>query len=84
MHFVEVETPILAASAGGATARPFETSATEFPSRNLSLRIAPELLLKKLIIGGMRQVFEIGRCFRNEGMASNLRIYLDDADAFQV
>ena len=66
-HFVEVETPILAASAGGASARPFETFATEFVDRKLSLRIAPELWLKRLIIGGMERIFEIGPCFRNEG-----------------
>ncbi|KAK5192505.1 mitochondrial lysine-tRNA synthetase [Exophiala xenobiotica] len=67
-HFVEVSTPILSASAGGATAKPFETTATEFDSRKLSLRIAPELPLKRLIIGGMDRIFEIGPCFRNEGL----------------
>lgn len=66
--FVSVETPVLAASAGGATARPFETSATEFAGRKLALRIAPELWLKKLIIGGMGRVYEIGPSFRNEGL----------------
>lgn len=66
--FVEVETPILAAAAGGATARPFETIATEFSDRKLALRIAPELWLKRLVIGGMQKVFEIGPSFRNEGM----------------
>ena len=65
--FIEVETPILAGSAGGASARPFQTTATEFTNRKLSLRIAPELWLKRLIIGGMEKVFEIGPCFRNEG-----------------
>ena len=65
--FIEVETPILAGTAGGASARPFETVATEFPNRKLSMRIAPELWLKRLIIGGMERVFEIGPCFRNEG-----------------
>ena len=66
--FIEVETPILAASAGGASARPFETVATEFIERKLSLRIAPELWLKRLIVGGMERIFEIGPCFRNEGL----------------
>ena len=66
--FIEVETPILAASAGGASARPFETTATEFAERKLSLRIAPELWLKRLIIGGMERIFEIGPSFRNEGL----------------
>ena len=65
--FVAVETPILAASAGGATARPFNTNAAEFAERKLSLRIAPELWLKRLIVGGMPRLFELGPCFRNEG-----------------
>jgi len=66
--FVEVQTPILAAAAGGAVARPFETVATEFSNRKLNLRIAPELWLKRLIVGGMSKIFEIGPSFRNEGM----------------
>ena len=66
--FIEVETPILSASAGGASARPFETSATEFPDRKLALRIAPELWLKRLVIRGMERIFEIGPSFRNEGL----------------
>lgn len=66
--FVEVQTPILARSAGGAVARPFSTLSTEFPDKALSLRIAPELWLKRLIIGGLDKVFEIGPVFRNEGV----------------
>ena len=66
--FHEVSTPILSAAPGGATAKAFETSATEFPDRKLSLRIAPELWLKRLVIGGMDKVFEIGPSFRNEGL----------------
>lgn len=66
--FMEVSTPIIGAVAGGAIARPFVTSATEFPERELSLRIAPELWLKRLIVGGFDKVFEIGPSFRNEGM----------------
>lgn len=66
--FLEVQTPILARSAGGAVARPFETFASEFPDKSLSLRIAPEIWLKRLIIGGMDRVFEIGPVFRNEGI----------------
>lgn len=66
--FVEVFTPILSGRAGGAAARPFETNAREFPDRLLSLRIAPELWLKRLIIGGMVRIFEIGSSFRNEGI----------------
>lgn len=65
--FTEVSTPLLASEAGGAVARPFKTSATEFPDRPLALRIAPELWLKRMIIGGFDKVFEIGPSFRNEG-----------------
>ncbi|KAL4869156.1 hypothetical protein BDV12DRAFT_168367 [Aspergillus spectabilis] len=66
--FMEVNTPILNSIAGGAAARPFHTSATEFPDRRLSLRIAPELWLKRLVVGGFDRVFEIGPSFRNEGI----------------
>lgn len=65
---VEVQTPILAANAGGAVARPFSTHATEFPHKELALRIAPELWLKRLVVGGFDRVFEIGTSFRNEGL----------------
>ena len=65
--FVEVQTPILEATAGGAIARPFETTASEFPAKKISLRVAPELWLKRLILGGLDRVFEIGPSFRNEG-----------------
>lgn len=65
---MEVSTPIIGSMAGGAIARPFNTSATEFPDRQLSLRIAPELWLKRLVVGGFDKVFEIGPSFRNEGM----------------
>lgn len=65
---IEVQTPILADTAGGAIAKPFETSSVEFVARRLSLRIAPELWLKRLVLGGIDRVFEIGQCFRNEGM----------------
>lgn len=63
----EVQTPVLADGAGGAVARPFHTSATEFQNRQIALRIAPELWLKRLIMGGFERVFEIGPSFRNEG-----------------
>ncbi|KAF2170182.1 hypothetical protein M409DRAFT_64520 [Zasmidium cellare ATCC 36951] len=66
--FTRVYTPILGAGAGGATARPFETEATEFNGEKLNLRIAPELWLKRLIVGGMHAVYEIGPAFRNEGV----------------
>jgi lysyl-tRNA synthetase class 2 len=68
--FVEFQTPILAGGAGGAVARPFATTAVEFPDKELSLRIAPELWLKRLVIGGVDRVYEIGPAFRNEGIDS--------------
>lgn len=64
---VEVQTPILGDGAGGALARSFTTSATEFPHRTINLRISPELWLKRLVVGGFDRVFEIGPSFRNEG-----------------
>ncbi|KAI1198386.1 hypothetical protein F5X97DRAFT_299602 [Nemania serpens] len=65
--FLEVQTPILAGSAGGAIARPFLTTATSLGEKQLSMRIAPELWLKRLVVGGNDRVFEIGPSFRNEG-----------------
>lgn len=70
-EYVEVQTPIIADTAGGAVARPFQTDATEFQHRELALRIAPELWLKRLILGGFDKVFEIGPSFRNEGIDLN-------------
>nr|POE89279.1 lysine--trna ligase, mitochondrial [Quercus suber] len=66
--FTGVRTPLLTAGAGGATARPFETVATELENEVLNLRIAPELFLKRLVVGGMAKVYEIGPVFRNEGV----------------
>ena len=66
--FTRVTTPILSAGAGGAIARPFETEATELEGQTLNLRIAPELWLKRLVVGGMEKVYEIGPSFRNEGV----------------
>ena len=68
-HFVEVETPILQPQAGGAIARPFFTHANALDI-DLSLRIAPELYLKRLVVGGFERVFEIARNFRNEGVST--------------
>jgi lysyl-tRNA synthetase class 2 len=66
--FIKVNTPILQSGAGGAVARPFETEATELQGETLNLRIAPELWLKRLIVGGMERVYELGPVFRNEGV----------------
>ena len=68
--FIEVETPILQPKAGGAIARPFSThhNALDF---DMYLRIAPELYLKRLIVGGFEKVYEIAKNFRNEGMDRN-------------
>ena len=65
--FMEVETPILVSNAGGAAARPFETHFNAL-DEDFKLRISLELYLKRLIIGGLERVFEIGRVFRNEGL----------------
>ena len=65
--FMEVETPMLVANAGGAAARPFETHFNAL-DEDLRLRISLELYLKRLIVGGLERVYEIGRVFRNEGL----------------
>jgi lysyl-tRNA synthetase class 2 len=65
--FLEVETPILQPIYGGAKARPFKTHLNAF-DMDMYLRIAPELYLKRLLVGGFEKVFEVGKCFRNEGV----------------
>ncbi|NCS99843.1 lysine--tRNA ligase [Candidatus Parcubacteria bacterium] len=65
--FLEVETPILQPIYGGAKARPFKTHLNAF-DLDMYLRIAPELYLKRLLVGGFEKVYEIGKCFRNEGV----------------
>ncbi|WP_457916011.1 lysine--tRNA ligase [Candidatus Phytoplasma sacchari] len=69
-NFIEVETPILNSILGGASAKPFITH-HNFLNSDFYLRIATEISLKKLIVGGMRAIYEIGRVFRNEGMDAN-------------
>jgi lysyl-tRNA synthetase class 2 len=69
LDFVEVETPMMHPIPGGATARPFETFHHAL-DKTLYLRIAPELYLKRLIIGGIERVYELGRAFRNEGLST--------------
>ena len=68
-QFIEVETPMLLTSSGGATARPFSTHHNAL-NLDMYLRVAPELFLKRLVIGGMEQVYEINRNFRNEGVST--------------
>ena len=69
LGFLEVETPVLTTNAGGAAARPFDTHSNAL-SEDLKLRISLELYLKRLIVGGLERVYEIGRVFRNEGLST--------------
>ena len=68
-EYMEVETPMMHTLPGGAVARPFVTKHNAL-SRDLYLRIAPELHLKRLLVGGFNNVFEINRSFRNEGLST--------------
>ena len=81
--FVEVETPVLQVQAGGALARPFETyhNALGLP---MYLRIATELHLKRLVVGGMERVFELGRVFRNEGIDARHNPEFTTLEAYQA
>jgi lysyl-tRNA synthetase class 2 len=69
MGFLEIETPVLHSQSGGAEAKPFETYHNSMDMQ-LTLRIATELHLKRLIIGGFERVYELGRIFRNEGLST--------------
>jgi lysyl-tRNA synthetase class 2 len=82
-HFVEVETPILQPQAGGALARPFITHGNAL-NIELFLRIAPELYLKRLVVGGYERVFEIARNFRNEGVDTRHSPEFTALEAYQA
>src|SRR5204862_3734875 len=81
--FIEVETPVLHVEAGGAHARPFVTHHNALDI-DLYLRIALELHLKRLIVGGMERVFEIGRVFRNEGIDTRHNPEFTMLEAYQA
>jgi len=81
--FVEVETPVLLTQATGALARPFQTDHNALDLR-LQLRIATELYLKRLVVGGLEKVFEIGRIFRNEGIDSTHNPEFTMLEAYQA
>jgi lysyl-tRNA synthetase class 2 len=81
--FIEVETPTMQAIAGGAAARPFVTHHNALDN-DLFLRIAPELYLKRLLVGGMERVFEIGRVYRNEGISPKHNPEFTMMEAYQA
>ncbi|MFC3998131.1 bifunctional lysylphosphatidylglycerol synthetase/lysine--tRNA ligase LysX [Nocardiopsis sediminis] len=81
--FLEVETPVLHRVHGGANARPFTTHLNAY-DLDLYLRIAPELYLKRLCVGGLERVFEVGRCFRNEGVSPRHHPEFTMVEAYQA
>ncbi|MBI4396750.1 MAG: lysine--tRNA ligase [Elusimicrobia bacterium] len=81
--FVEVETPMMQAVPGGAAAKPFITH-HEALDMDLYMRIAPELFLKRLLVGGLERVYEIGRCFRNEGIDTRHNPEFTILEAYQA
>ncbi|MGD1915270.1 MAG: lysine--tRNA ligase [Phycisphaerales bacterium] len=83
LGFAEVETPVLQAQAGGAAARPFMTHLNAL-DMSLSLRIAPELYLKRLLVAGMPRVFEMSRNFRNEGLSRRHNPEFTSMEAYQA
>lgn len=82
-NFIEVETPVLQSIPGGAAAKPFATHHNAL-DMTLSLRIAPELFLKRLLVGGLERVFEIGRAFRNEGIDTRHNPEFTILEAYQA
>ena len=80
---MEVETPTLHKEAGGADARPFTTYHNSL-RRNYTLRIATELHLKRLVVGGLERVYEIGRIFRNEGISTRHNPEFTSIELYQV
>jgi lysyl-tRNA synthetase class 2 len=82
-RFLEVETPILQRSHGGANARPFTTHINAYDQR-MYLRIAPELYLKRLAVGGVERIFELGRTFRNEGIDTTHNPEFTMLEAYQA
>lgn len=81
--FVEVETPILQSVAGGAVARPFVTHHNALDV-DLYLRVAPELYLKRLLIGGVERIYELNRCFRNEGISARHNAEFTTLEAYEA
>jgi lysyl-tRNA synthetase, class II len=81
--FIEIETPVLMSEAGGAEARPFGTYHNTL-EMDLFLRIATELHLKRLIFGGFKKVFELGRVFRNEGISTRHNPELTTIELYQA
>jgi lysyl-tRNA synthetase class 2 len=83
MNFLEIETPVLHAVSGGAEAKPFETYHNSM-GLDLTLRIATELHLKRLIVGGFHRVYELGRIFRNEGISTRHNPEFTSVELYQA
>jgi len=81
--FIEVETPVLQPIPGGATARPFATHHNAL-DKELYLRVAPELYLKRLLVGGLEQVYELGKSFRNEGVSTQHNPEFTSLEAYRA
>lgn len=81
--FLEIETPVLHSQPGGAEAKPFETYHNTM-DMNLTLRIATELHLKRLIVGGFHRVYEVGRIFRNEGISTRHNPEFTSVELYQA